>query len=229
MADRCPHYTNTRCGVRGKNVGVGLRRRYVRMASGLAMPPAAGAASSGRGGDYRQRAARLVDRFGERFAGLGFAATAAVRAARTLLQLGKRTHTASHFTVDVAIGNGVAVAYVHGAYKIANANDCQHHTWAACVAGSWQATRHARIRRQPLCACRQAATFTWSTVHAARQLRRGASCTNAAAGEADHCASWQVFVEYPGAAATAFPVWSRWRATALRVASGCRSTRWQRA
>ena len=133
------------------------------------MPPTAGAASGSRGGDYRQRAARLVDRFGERLAGLGFAATAAIRAARTFLQLGKRAHAASHFTVDVAIGNGVAAAYVHGAYETANANDCQHHTRQRASQAACQ-PRGARVRRTAAPRAGRRQLIAWSCGQAARPV-----------------------------------------------------------
>src|SRR5574337_618363 len=77
------------------------------------------------GGDHRQLAEHLCLGLVERGVRLVAAATAAVAAAGTSLQFGKRLHAIGRFAADVMVGDGIAQADVHGAYMNANANDCQ--------------------------------------------------------------------------------------------------------
>jgi hypothetical protein len=68
---------------------------------------------------------RVLDGFRKRGTGFLFAAAATIGTAGTCLQFGKGIHAIGRFAADVMVGNSIAKADVHDAYKNANANDCQ--------------------------------------------------------------------------------------------------------
>ena len=88
-----------------------------------AVDSSAGRRGSGR--EDRQLRERVFDRLDQRGAGFLLAAAAAVGTASAGLQFGKRMHAIGRLAADVMVGHGVAQADIHGAYKNANANDCQ--------------------------------------------------------------------------------------------------------
>lgn len=61
----------------------------------------------------------------ERTAGFLLTASATIGTTRARLQFGKRVHPIGRYAADVMVGDGIAQADIHGAYKNANANDCQ--------------------------------------------------------------------------------------------------------
>lgn len=81
-------------------------------------------------GDYWQRRHDVLHRLVQGGARFLFATTAAVRTARASLQLGELMDAFAGGPADVAVGDGVAHADIHGTYGNANANDCQLRTRA---------------------------------------------------------------------------------------------------
>src|SRR3954469_20367283 len=94
------------------------------------MPNGMRSTGTRRGGSGRDRKHRQIERtramrgFEDFLREIG-AGAAAVGAARAAAEVGERPHARLGGFADRALGDGIADADVHGAYLIANANDCQ--------------------------------------------------------------------------------------------------------